>query len=190
MPENWNFFLLGRRASGWVFLLALASFLLLSRPCAAESAKPSNGGNSSEAKIREAFHGAEAVFLADIKSASLERMGLGGPPVPMSKVFFENVTPLTGKQPDTEKTGYLYSKTPDHLEVFRGHKVLVVIEHPEKAEKPVFIREILAADESNLKILESMEGGACSEDKKSDCEGGKNPPEPAKPSGHGMEKRV
>lgn len=93
------------------------------------------------------LNSADAVFTANVRSIVLARMGLGGPPVPMARVFFEDVSPLKG---GASGDNYLYRASPDRIKVYENRKVIAALSRSKTDSQSFFITEIFPAEKALL----------------------------------------
>lgn len=100
----------------------------------------------------------EVVFTGKIRAIILSPVTLGNPPVRITRITFDEITPLKGDKP-YENT-FIYPKSPETLNYSRGMKVIVALKHANPPVNGLKITGIAEADAHNLALVEQATGSA------------------------------
>ncbi|HTL47838.1 MAG TPA: hypothetical protein VL688_07220 [Verrucomicrobiae bacterium] len=101
------------------------------------------------------FRQADALLTARIESVVLADMGPGGVPVPMTRVFLDQITVQSGDAGAAPgaKASFLYRHSPDTISAYKGQRVIAVLNHSDAKSKTLFAARIVPADKTSLQLL-------------------------------------
>lgn len=105
----------------------------------------------ARASLSRDLKAADVLFTAQVTGVLLANMGIGGPPVPMTRLFFEDL-----KLHDGELKGgksFLARASPDSFRMEKGGRVIVALARDSKKSKTMFVTRVVSADKGSLQIL-------------------------------------
>ena len=101
--------------------------------------------------LRRDFEKADVLVTARVGSVLLTDIGFGGPAIPMTRVFFEELTLQDGKTP--EGNSFLSRETPDALKVHKGQRVIAALSRKDEKSTTLFVTRLVPADKGSLQLL-------------------------------------